>query len=410
MLVLSAITIMTAMAVEFAYNTNVTYHLAMNDLDRLKAQYLALSAYRFMQVELKFDRMFKAVVAAQNLGQFLGANANMSLCMQFPISTTLIRAIFMGGEGADSLPPELKKMVSMSQESDAKEFLEFEGDFDGECIDESTKINLNYFYGLDPAKKMPDGGRNQYDTFKADLMSYFGADAYKQLFEEADVKVQDMVRNIGDWTDTNEVINELGGVEAGPEITVYDRIGKNYLIKNGKLTTLEEVYLIDGVVDEWFAPIAENFTVYGEGGAVNVCNADETVVRMVIRRYVEGNPALPPIKLNEEETMQMLVGAVMEGCSAGGMGNQLKQQIAQSLDAAIGAAAGGAAPEGGTAPAAGTAAGGATGFASLVTTESRFYTLILTGTVGDTSVRVKAVLDIKEADPKKWKLLYWRIY
>ena len=43
MLVLAALVVLTTMAAEFAYNTNVSYHLALNERDRLKAQYLAQS-------------------------------------------------------------------------------------------------------------------------------------------------------------------------------------------------------------------------------------------------------------------------------------------------------------------------------------------------------------------------------
>lgn len=410
-LVLGAISVMTAMAVEFAYNTNVNYHLALNEVDRLKAEYMAKSAYRFMQIELKFDRTFRAVVAAQNLGQFLGANANLPLCQQFPMSTGLVRAVFMGGEGAADLPPELKKMVSMEQADQAKDFLEFEGDFDGECTDEATKINLNYFSGLDPKLKPPEGGHNPYDTFKLSLMKFLGVEQYRETFEKADVKVQDVVRNIGDWIDTNEVINELDGVEAGPEISLYDRAGKGYPVKNGRLSTPDEVYLIDGVVDEWYAPLQKFFTIYSDGGTVNVCTADEVVVQSVIRRYIAGNPSLPPVKLDDPETMAKLVNAVADGCAMGGVGNELKNQIAQSLNTAIGVAAG--TTEGGTA--AGGATGGTTtgtggGFAALIATEPKFFGLTLTGSVADTTVRIRAVLDTRDADPKKWKLLYWRVY
>jgi general secretion pathway protein K len=409
-LVLGAISIMTAMAIEFAYNTNVNYHLALNELDRLKAQYLAESSYRFMQIELKSDRVFRQVVATQNLGQFLGATAGTPLCQQFPLSTMLIRAIFMG-EGAEGLPPEFKKMVTMGEQSEAAEFLNFEGDFDGSCTDEASKINLNYFSGLNPLQKPPEGGHNAYDTFKITLMNFLGVDEFKDAFERADVKVPDVVRNIGDWIDTNEVINELDGVESGAEMSLYDRLGKGYPVKNGKMTTLDEAYLVDGVVDEWFAPLQESFTVYGDGGLVNVCLADDVVVQMTIRRYIDSTPTLPPVKADDPETMAALIASVREGCSMGGMGDQLKQQIAQSLDAAIGAAAGGTVPEGGTAAAGGTAGGRtATGFASYLTTEPRYFGLILTGAVGDTTVRIKTVIDVKEADPKKWKILYWRIY
>lgn len=408
-LVLGAVAIMTAMAVEFAYNTNVAYHLAQNELDRLRAQYLAQSAYRFMQVELKFDRMFRQVVQSQNLGQFLGANANLPLCQQFPISTGLIRAVFLGGEGAAELPPELKKVVTINQAEEAQEFLNFDGDFDGECLDESTKINFNFFYGLDPFQKGAEGQQNAYDRYKIDITKFLSVEAYKEVFEDADVKPADAVRNIADWVDANEVINELEGVQAGPEMSLYDRMDKGYPVKNGKLSTPDEVYLVDGVVDEWYAPLAKYFTVYGDGQTVNVCTADDVIVQIIIRRYVESDPSLPPVKLDDAETMAKLVNAVKDGCAMGGQGNQLKQQISQSLATAIGAAAaGGEAAEGGTP--AGTGGTAATGFASYLSVEPRYFGLVLTGVVGDTTVRIRSVLDVKEADPKKWKLLYWRIY
>jgi len=148
-LVLSAIVIITTMAAEFALQYKRDYHLALNDRDRLKAHYLALSSYRFMLVELKFDKMFQRTVQQQNLGQFMGSEANIPLCQQFPISTQLIKAVFVesgegggeegaeggaeeGGEGGGSpIPAEFSKMISIEQREAAREFLNVDGDFDG---------------------------------------------------------------------------------------------------------------------------------------------------------------------------------------------------------------------------------------------------------------------------------------
>jgi len=304
------------------------------------------------------------------------------------------------------MPEEFKGMVSVSAESDAQDFLDFEGDFDGECIDEATKINLNIFSNLDPAQKVGEG-YNQYDSAKIDLANFLGKESYRELFEKAGVKVGDVVRNIADWVDPNEMINEIGGVEAGPEIVLYERTDAKYPIKNGKLTTLDEVYLVDGVIDEWFFPVMKFFTIYGDG-AVNICRADILVIQNVIRRYVERNPNLPPIRLDDPETMEKLVAAVSDGCSMGGIGDQQKQQIATSLDAAIGALGGTVErdenqPE--TPPASGQSI-----LSQMITSESRFFRLVLTGSVGDISVKINAVLDVGDANPNRWKLLYWRLY
>jgi hypothetical protein len=152
---------------------------------------------------------------------------------------------------------------------------------------------------------------------------------------------------------------------------------------------LLEAYLIDGVVDQWFEPMKEYFTIYGDG-TVNVCTTSKEVVEGLIYRYVDANPNLPPLRLEDQEEMDRLTSAITEACGAGGTGTQLAQQVAQALDTAIGAIAGttGAQPPAtgaATPPAAGTTpgstAGGAaaTGCAAYISTEPRYFSLKLTG-------------------------------
>ncbi len=429
MLVLSAIVLMTAMGVEFAYNTNVSYHLARNDLDRLRAHYLAKSAFNFMLLELKFDKTFRQVVQQQNLGEFLGANAQLPLCQQFPMSTGLIRAVFSGGglpgmegeaqgEGeveAAEAPPEggegqsleeMRKGASFGQEKTAEEFLSFEGDFDGECSDESTKIDLNAFAGL--STQAAEGSVSPFDQYKQFLFRFLSRPQYEDLFKAADVRVLDVVTNIGDWIDSNAEINPSGGGGGGAERSLYDRAELPYQPRNGKLLTLMEAYLIDGVVDDWFGPLMDQFTVYGDG-KINVCTASIDVVESLIRRYVESTPSLPPLRLEDPQEMGRLVQAIIDTCATGATGDQLKSQINAALNAAIGAVSSGS-PAQPTEPGQTPASPANTGFAAYVSTETRFFGLSLAGQSGETTVRIKAVMDLKEKDPKKWKLLYWRVY
>ncbi len=417
MLVLAAISVLTAVGVEFAYNTSIYYNLAQNELDRLKAYYMAKSAYNFMQLELKFDRLFRQTVQTQNLGQFLGANAQLPLCQQFPLSTGLIRTVFQGGgiealmgeEGGEEVPEaaeaeeeieELQKGVSISQEKGAADFLQFEGDFDGECIDESTKIDLNGFYGLSQVPGA-EGAQSPFDQYKQFIFRFLSQPRFRLLFEKADVRVPDVTNNIGDWVDDNGEINDFEGRTGGAEESLYQRDEAPYTVRNGKLITLLETYLIDGVVDTWFAPMMEYFTVYGDG-KVNVCTASEEVLEGLIRRYVDSTPDLPPLRLEDPEEMGRLKGAVLEACAQGNSGDQLKTDINNALNVAIGTIAGEQE----------TIAKEATtgGFGDYVSTESRYFTLKLAGQVADITVRIKAVLDVKEADPAKWRLVYWRVY
>ena len=446
MLVLAAVSVLTSMGIEFAYNTSIYSTLAQNESDRLKAFYLAKSAYNFMQLELKFDRMFRQIVQSQNLGKFLGGNAQLPLCQQFPLSTGLIRAVFLEGtlpgmpggeegtaEGADqgAQKPEAaaapdgeagkageaiegaRKLSSLSQEQGAKDFLQFEGDFDGECVDEGTKIDLNGFFGLSQAEGA-EGVPSAFDQYKQFLFRFLSQPKIKPLFEKLELRMGDVLNNIGDWVDANAEINDFGGRSGGAEVSLYQREGASYPVRNGKLVTLLEAYLIDGVIDEWFEPIMDSFTIYGDG-TVNACTSSPEIVESLIRRYVDATPNLPPLRLEDPEEMGRLTQAVTDTCAAGAQGDQLKQAIAQALSQAIGSVSGGAAAPatpGAATPAAGGAAGtgAASGFAAYLRTDPRYYTLKLAGQTADTTVRIKAVLDVKETDPKKWKLLYWKVY
>lgn len=422
MLVLSAIVLLTTMSVEFAYNTNVNQHLAQNDLDRLRAYYLAKSAYSFMLLELKFDKAFRQVVQQQNLGEFLGANAELPLCQQFPMSTGLIRSVFSGGglpgmpgaagEGgeeaapAEEVPEEIaaqQRMASIGDEKAAGDFLAFEGDFDGQCSDESTKIDLNGFAGL-ATTATSEGAVSPFEQYKQFLFRFLSRAQFEDLFLAADVRIPDVANNIGDWVDTNTEINDIGGRSGGAERSLYDRAELPYQPRNGKLLTLMEAYLIEGVVDDWFGPLMDQFTVYGDG-KINVCTASQEIVESLIRRYVDATPSLPPLRLEDPEEMGRLLQAIYDACASGSTGAALKSQIAAALDAAIGAVSSGE-----TAPEQVPAAAGEQGFASYISTEKRFYGLTLMGQVNDTVVGIRAIMDVKEQDPKKWKLLYWRVY
>lgn len=425
LVVLSAIVVLTSLAVEFSFSSNVSYHLAANERDRLKAYYLARSALGFMMLELKFDRVFRQIVQSQNLGQYLGGSAQLPLCQQFPLSTGLIRAVFTGGEipglGATSeeggegaaeeeTPPaqnpedeaieEKRKDVSISQQKSAEEFLEFEGDFDGECYDENTKINLNGFVSQTPAAG-EEAATSQVEQYKQFLFRFLSKPQYEDLFKASGVRISDVVNSLGD---------RISGVSSGR------KLGKDFSdtgpgqSKRGKLLTLLEAYLIDGVDDDWFAPIMDLFTVYGDG-KINICQASEDVIQGVIRRYVDSTPGLPPLRLEDPVEMERLTEAVATGCSSGATGDQLKQQVSAAVTSAIWAVSSGQAPPPPQAPQPG-AEGGAqeTGFGAFLSSDSRFFSLVLTGQVKNTVVRIKTVMDVRDQDPKKWKYLYWRVY
>ena len=65
MIVMAAITLLTSIAVEFAYNTNVNYNLALNEKERLQAYFLAESAIKLMELELKLEKQLSITLVEE---------------------------------------------------------------------------------------------------------------------------------------------------------------------------------------------------------------------------------------------------------------------------------------------------------------------------------------------------------
>lgn len=432
MVVLGAVIVLTMISVEFVYDAQIDFHLALRQKERLQAYYLAQSAYNLTLLELKLGGQAQEQLAnfLKSANVALAVDLSAPLCQQLPINTALFR-MAMGSEGGPKEKPkegeeakeEKKDLVGTFPLSGLDEFLQFKGDFSTECVDESSRIDLNYFYEQDPSKEVINA-ENPYDDYKKFIIKVLSQSTYSVLFEEAQTTPQEVVRNIADWVDQNENINDYGRQERGGEDTIYRGNQPGQMTtKNGKFSTPQEIYEVSGISESLWIPIADLFTIYaessgGEKPKINVCRAPEEVVKGLILRYAETRADLPPIKPEEEaEILLKLVEKVREGCQGV---KPDPNEIAAALDGALGEVlkVGGAAPAGAAPGAAavgevggeglekpeGEAAGGTEGagggkssspFAEWISTESRYYSLRLTGEVGKATVRIHAVIDIR---------------
>ncbi|MBI5298954.1 MAG: general secretion pathway protein GspK [Deltaproteobacteria bacterium] len=428
LLVLGAIVMLTMLAVAFAYDSQIEYHQSIRQKERLQAYYLASSAYNLVRLELKIGNSIQSQInaSAASAGMQLPMDLSNPLCKQFPMKTALFRLFLSGespeepkkeGEEGEEKTPKEKEEASQMMAGFAlagvEEFLKFEGDFDGECTDENSKIDLNYIYSQDPLKKELQG-ENGYDAYKHFLMSVLSQSA--DLFKNEDLKIVDVVRNIADWVDSNEVVNDFGGSEAGSEDSIYrNRLPGQMATKNGKFSLPADIFLVEGVRDSWWGAVSDLFTIYGATSSagkpqINACRAPNEVVKSLILRYTETRTDLPPIKPTDEEILDQLVQAVKEGCT-GAVPD--KNKIAQSLDAKLLEVLK-AAPAPQTPSPAGT--GGYAPqplvFADWIATQSRFFSLKLTGQVNDTVIKINTVIDLGQgggSDTTKWKTLYWKV-
>ena len=399
MMVISAIMLISMIVLEFVYGTTVNYRIAVNGKERLQAFYMAQSALNLMKVELKMDKQFKSLVASSPIAQNIPIDLSQPICQQFPFSTALIRTFFIGGEvplmGAakevtEEAPEEGAEKVeakgTMFEKETAEEFLSFEGDFDGSCANEESKINFNVFASYDPAQTAITGS-NPYDTYKLMIINFLKQNKFKKLFIKPE-DIDEVVRNIADWVDKNDVRNDFNNAASGSEEAVYKTAENSPRPKNTKFLSLDELHLVEGVDDTWFLPLEDMFTVYG-GSKVSICQASDDVKYALISSYVSQTPGIPSINLNDPEIRKKLLDAIVFSCTGA---SPQAGKVAQDLNTVLGVEGGG-----------GT-------FAEMISTEARYYSLKLTGQVGDTVVNIQTVIDTKDPDPKKWKMLYYKSY
>lgn len=428
LLVISAIMVATAAVAIYRREAYTQSSIAYNEADRLRAEYLAYSASNLMQLELQLEKNAKGLLANAPAAMTEGLGSG-PLCQKFPMSSALLRGVFAGdtepsGEEAPSGEAGAKEQegkkkaesgpsINMFQQQAAEEFLSFTGDFDGQCADLQSRINLNTFFDLDPAQQAI-AGVNPYDQHKLTIMTLMEQPANKEIMAGMTPDdIKNAVRNIADWVDKNDQINELGGVVGGPEMSLYPSdSGPQHRVKNGKMLSPDEVFLIQGVKDDWFQPLREQFTVFGDN-KVNICLADEGVTMALIARYVATNQRFSAVDLTKPDLRKKLMAAVALDCKAA---QPQATKIAQDIDVVLGGGAVG--PQAGqsqqstptqSTPTPSSTPSVASNFAQMITTESRWYELKSTGQVGDVVVHLTQVWDTKDANPKQWKLVYSKL-
>ncbi len=410
MMVMGSLLILTTIAVEFAYNSHISYQLASSERDRLKAYYLARSAFNLVRLQIRYEKDIRARYAGL-LKNFSGNNGVSSdpLCKQIPLSTELLKGITSGAllgdqedkkgtqEGEDKKKgPVLDKSAIAGKIEDSKfavgaeDFLSFSGDFQASCDTEERKINLNIFRN-DPISAgttttaTTDSPLSVYDVQKALLFSLMSQKDFEPIFKGKPDMIRKVVNAIADWADRDDRINEAPGVSGSAEDSLYTDPKYHYKVKNGKYTSVEELLLVAGVGDAVYQKLEPEVTVYGDN-KINLCQASQEMVKAFIIKTAQTTPGLPLINPDDTSRWASIFLAIKTACN-----DPLPQvgTIAAAVSMALQAQA-------------------IPGLANLLTTTSRFYRIETTGAVGDSHVRLTAVLDSAQKDPKLWKTVYFR--
>lgn len=437
MIVIMSLMILTTATVEFLYTERINYQLAVNAKERLQAYYLARSALNFSKVLLKYQKEMEKTV--ESAGDAAEGMATEPLYRMIPLSSTTIRSAITGDENetasegeeekkeeegktseeeeeregeeeegeegnSEGKAEDLKQTTSMLSQEEAKEFLNFTGDFTAEITEEQTKFDLNKIGSIVSTSA-------SYDQRKKLLLSFLLLPKFEAYFENQERDAEALVHNLSDWVDSNGLINEFDNASGGNEDNEYT--GVDYKVKNGKMMTLSELRLVAGMNDDVFGLLDDFVTIYTGDDKINVClSEEEDWVKAMIYHYTHNAGCGSPVEYRDEEKMSELVTAVLGACDDA-------EAMAVALNSALGLVAEDASSDDSTDKEAtetsSTSGGGSTisecsfQFKDILTSDNKIFRVRATGNIDETELSINVVINTDSSDPTKWKYYYYRV-
>ena len=335
---IASVAILTAVAVDLAYNTRVSLQAAVNARDELRATYLAKSAVAMSRLVLHFQQQLDAASSAvagvqqaattMTAGQTQGAPAaagmlagmasmlptiGLRLWDLVPVDSSSAALFLGGGLGGAAAPkpqlPILRAAVSAAPDGgrgaapapseaaqgERRAFGDIEGSFHATIQDEDRKINIRQFDSI-----------GAFPSAQALRMAQLVKDAkWDFLFDEEDanglrVSRMDLFGALKDWEDEDEVSSIFTGNPLRPfdpgfgdENALYDRLPDRYHAKNAPYDSLDELYMVAGVSDAFMAAFGDRLTVYPDLAATINVNTDDPDQMMVNALLMSDPPGLP---------------------------------------------------------------------------------------------------------------------
>jgi general secretion pathway protein K len=336
-----SIAILTVIATDFAYNSRVDLQLAANQRDEVRAYYMARSGIALSRLLLRFQKqvdqtpipnlgdILKNAVGAATGGQPPGgqqtpqpSSLNIQLYKMARVDCHMLKGLVKSegadGETAPLTPAEDDSNFKMDEEQDPaarevaaqmtqRSFGGFEGCFLATITDEEEKLNVH---------RLMAGAGDAYPTMLR-MLDMMNDKRFEFLWERDDAnKVrstpQDVVIAIKDWADDDETgsaINLTDPTNPMPsgfsdEGASYSRYEPSYEPKNARFDSLDELYRVHGVNDQFMSAFRDRLTVYPDINRRPNINTDDPVMMglaiMSVADPVRPDPRLQdPVFLNE---------------------------------------------------------------------------------------------------------------
>jgi hypothetical protein len=300
LMVIAAVSTLSFLVTEFTYVAQLNQKLAYDELDQVKALYLAKSGFKLSLLRLKAFRTVKNLLANHGGG---GASAvstsDLDKIWSFPFMYP-IPANIPGMSLGD------KEAINKFQKESG-----FEGSYSAAITSESSRLNLNMilagFQGAQPSPSPspspsknpndPSQGSNPnpspntsaspspspsfdpeaarkslQDYFQAILQNKFDADPDFQT-EYRDFRIEDFMDNLVAWVDPTYERKQSG-------------MGDHTYFKRAPFYSVTELHMLPGMDDQLYDLFSPNLTVSRTPG-VNVNTIQEPVLRAMLPQMTD---------------------------------------------------------------------------------------------------------------------------
>jgi len=341
LVVMVSVALVTALAMDLAYQARVGLQIAANGRDELLALAQARGAVNLSRLVLHFQSQLdaqasQATTAAGQLGGVaaaaMGSMPRIQVWKLVPVDSMLTSHLFPnGGAGLDEKKADGGKAREPGSEVAAGRRASGLGGFSATIDDEDRKVNAQ----LDGSAT---GGLLAGQL--ASFMALIADRRWDPLFEREDANGvkqnrNELAANLKDWVDDDSQQSALTGLPDRPfengfgdENYMYDRGQDRYKAKNARFDSMEELFLVAGFSDLHMAAFGDRLTVYpGRDAKMNV-NADDPA-ELLRNARIMADPPIQPI-FSDPTFPDRLVAAV-KLVRIGGLLTMTPQQFAGVL-------------------------------------------------------------------------------
>lgn len=246
------VVLVTYIVTEVSYETSIEYAIHAGSVNRLKAYYAARSGVELSLLRIKLYRKIQ-----QQYGKQMGQNAGLlNMIWSFPLSWPPVL-------------PEEASGVDQEMLNDKIKLAKMDATFNATIFDEGSKIDLNDL--ASPSKTLRKSTEQQ--LLKVFAVRMETDENFRR--EHSGFRPEELVNNIIDWVDGDKT--SLNGGDERAQYRDLDGEVENFP-PNRSFRTLEELRLVAGMTDEFYAMLAPNVTVYG-AKAINPNTASREVIK-----------------------------------------------------------------------------------------------------------------------------------